>query len=703
MKKKHTYVLGVGLSHDGSACLLKDGKIAVAIEKERLTRVKHDGGNDTDVIKYCLKAEGIILDDIDLVVQNANYGSFEFGNDYYRGERLFNDSVSVPVHTISHHLAHAYNALGTCPFEETDILVIDGCGSLFDECIDLQGATIPENVPSDIRHLFAEKDSFYHYSADKFSSVYKDFSPFGMSLKHYPMHPPTTLHSIGGLYSAVSLYCLNGFDDIGKLMGLAPFGKPGQFKAPIFDLKDGRVFVRYDWMKSFRQPSRGYERFKADFQYYADIAYWVQKEVEKAILYVIKSRSALTGSKNLAYSGGVALNAVANAHITKFTDYKNIYITPSAGDNGIAIGCAYYGWLNLLGRERKIHDGRSYFGKSYSNEEVKKELDDFLLFDSSERIFIINKILSDLLDSDAQGTTPFMGLVFQLNFDDIHKYAVNFRSNKECFPGIFPNPDCTIDMSSIDFIKSVKYEGYLEHVKIRTSNQEQCYKFLKFIRDSGLLDQGAINMLNGFEEKARTGFFADEELYRKVASLLAEGKIIGWFQDGSEFGPRALGNRSILADPRKADIQRIVNSDIKFREDFRPFAPSVLSEDVSRVFEFEGDSPYMIMVAQVKPDWKEKIRGVVHQDNSSRIQTVKLTDNEKYYRLIAEFKRQTGIPLLLNTSFNRKGMPIVETPAEAINFFFECGLDCLVMNNYLVIKKTPAEALKLKDLLSAFY
>src|SRR5262245_31209398 len=143
---KPIYVLGTGLSHDGSACLLKDGRVCVAIEKERVNRQKHAGGNDTIAIQYCLDAEGISFNDLALVVQNANFGMFKNGNDWWDGPRILNSAV--PVVTISHHLAHAYSAIGTSQFEEAAIMIIDGCGSSLDDCIDLDGAIVTEDPPS---------------------------------------------------------------------------------------------------------------------------------------------------------------------------------------------------------------------------------------------------------------------------------------------------------------------------------------------------------------------------------------------------------------------------------------------------------------------------------------------------------------------------------------------------------------------------
>src|SRR5579864_6960925 len=143
MSPRPVYVLGTGLSHDGSACLLKDGKIVVAIEKERITRVKHDGGNDTAAINYCLDAEGIEPEDVTLIVQNALHSMFRHGNGWFRGPRLFTKDFGRPIVTISHHLAHAYGAFYSSPFDQAAVLVIDGSGSSYDDCPDKQGAIIP--------------------------------------------------------------------------------------------------------------------------------------------------------------------------------------------------------------------------------------------------------------------------------------------------------------------------------------------------------------------------------------------------------------------------------------------------------------------------------------------------------------------------------------------------------------------------------
>lgn len=175
------------------------------------------------------------------------------------------------------------------------------------------------------------------------------------------------------------------------------------------------------------------------------------------------------------------------------------------------------------------------------------------------------------------------------------------------------------------------------------------------------------------------------ELNKRVAKDIVGGKIIARFDGRSEFGPRALGNRSILMDPRKPENKDILNKRVKFRESFRPFAPSVLSEYSTEYFDLEQESPYMLLVGKVKKP--NIIPAVTHVDTSARIQTVKKEDNLNYYDLINEFYMLTGVPVLLNTSFNINGEPIVETPGDALNSFATTNIDELAIGLYLVEKK----------------
>jgi len=175
-----------------------------------------------------------------------------------------------------------------------------------------------------------------------------------------------------------------------------------------------------------------------------------------------------------------------------------------------------------------------------------------------------------------------------------------------------------------------------------------------------------------------------------IANELAQGKIVGWFQGRMEFGPRALGNRSILADPRKAEMMKdLVNDSIKFRENWRPFAPSCLIEEAGSYFEGCTEAPFMIVTYEVKADKRCLIPAVTHVDNSARVQTVSEPTNPRFYGLIKEFGRRTGVPVIMNTSFNLKGEPIVCTPQDALKTFYSSGLDFLVLGDF-VVAKDPA-------------
>ena len=212
-----------------------------------------------------------------------------------------------------------------------------------------------------------------------------------------------------------------------------------------------------------------------------------------------------------------------------------------------------------------------------------------------------------------------------------------------------------------------------------------------------------------------------EELIDKSAELLSNEKAIGWFQGRMEFGPRALGCRSILADPRSDKMQKNLNLKVKYRESFRPFAPSVLREDLSKWFNMNIDSPYMLLVANINSDKKiemtdeqkklfgidklnikrSEVPAVTHVDYSARIQTVTRDTNSRYYDLISKFKEKTGCPVIVNTSFNVRGEPIVNTPTDAFNCFMGTELDFLVIGDCILDKKKQNPNLK-KDYTKEF-
>jgi carbamoyltransferase len=212
-----------------------------------------------------------------------------------------------------------------------------------------------------------------------------------------------------------------------------------------------------------------------------------------------------------------------------------------------------------------------------------------------------------------------------------------------------------------------------------------------------------------------------DDLINQTSEILSNEKAIGWFQGRMEFGPRALGGRSILADPRSEKMQKTLNLKVKYRESFRPFAPSILQEDLSSWFDVNVESPYMLLVANVKLDKQIKmtdeqkilfgidklnikrseIPAVTHVDYSARIQTVNKNTNKRYYDLISKFKERTGCPIIVNTSFNVRGEPIVNTPTNAFNCLMGTELDFLVIGNCILDKNKQDPNLK-KDYIKEF-
>jgi carbamoyltransferase len=300
-------------------------------------------------------------------------------------------------------------------------------------------------------------------------------------------------------------------------------------------------------------------------RHWEDLAWRIQDDTERVLLARARWLRETTGAKNLCIAGGVALNCVANGKIAREAGFENVWIQPAAGDDGVAIGCAFYGHLAVQNKPRSWTLNNAYFGRPYSDQEVD---------------------------------------------DATHRRLVRLVSKTKL----------------------------------------------------------------------------SDDICRDVAKLLSEGNVLGWFQGRSEFGPRSLGNRSILADPRKAEMKDILNSRVKHRQPFRPFAPIVLADRAKEIFEGDHDSPYMLLAMNVRPQWRDRVPAIVHVDGTARVQTVTQDQNERLYRLLKEFDAITGVPVLINTSFNVKGEPIIETPEDAIHCFLTTGIDYLALHDALMEK-----------------
>jgi carbamoyltransferase len=616
-------ILGISaFYHDSAAAIIIDGEIVAAAQEERFTRKKFDASFPKNAVKFCLTYAGTTLNELDAIVfYDKPFLKFErLLETYYnfspRGVRSFITSMPVWIKEKiflrkvitdefnkienfdrkkvkllfpEHHLSHAASTFFPSPFHESAILTIDAVG-------EWATASICKGEGNSI-------------------TIVKQLD--------FP-------HSLGLLYSAFT-YFLGFKVNSGeyKLMGLAPYGIPGSpevqryvdvIKKNLVDLKDdgslflnqeyfnyavGLTMVKEDkWEKLFGFSARKGESNLE--QHHCNLALAIQEVTEEAVLNLARETKRVTGSDNLCMAGGVSLNCVANGKLDDARIFKNIFITPAAGDAGGALGAAsaayhiYFDQPRLALNGKLDHLSGSFLGPEYSAIEIR-------------------------------------------------------------------------------------------------------------------------NLMRKYNAQADE-YESESELTEEVARLIADGAVIGWHQGRMEFGPRALGARSIIADARNSTMQKKLNLKIKYREGFRPFAPIVLAEDVSEYFCQTEPSPYMLLVKPVKKnrqipypaDFKQHglldklyflrsdIPAVTHIDYSARLQTVHKETNHKLWNLLNTFKRLTGYSVLVNTSFNVRGEPIVNTPEDAYRCFMRTDMDYLVIGDFIFDKKKQPKWQETKDWRSEF-
>ena len=545
-------ILGVHIGHDRGACLVRDGKIVVAISEERLDRIKYSPGSEIPYlsIQYCLNYAGIKGPNLDLVVFGyAKVDEKNLGEKVKKGlrEKLLISERKIKF--ITHHLAHLYSTFYLSLFEEAAVLVIDGAGNQNRE------------KPRDYLQQFTqdpeviEAESGYYVKDFNIQTLWKRWQKREGLKKGVKCGEQI---SLGRLYWEACLFVGLSFFDAGKLMGMASYGEDVYRDIEIVKKKNGTIFVDDKWKEYFKLPWTFYAR--------ANIAYKIQKEVEGALIYLANNLYEQIGSENLCMAGGVALNAVTNYLILQRTPFKKLFVPPCTNDTGIPIGCALYGYYELLGGKDRTSLTNAYLGKPYTEEEIRSAI--------------------------------------------------------------------------------------LRHSQF-----------------------------------VSVDYYNEKQLIENAAKQIAKGKIIGWYQGGAEIGPRALGHRSILCDARKPKMKDFLNFKVKHREWYRPFAPSVLLQKCDNYFVLDRPSPYMLLLTEVKSEKRKIIPAITHFDGTARLQTVTEEENGSYYHLIKKFEELTGISVLLNTSFNLAGEPIVETPDDAISCFLRTQMDYLVLGNWGLQKK----------------
>ena len=524
------WILGVNRSHDAAICLMKDNEVVLSLQEERLTHVKYDREvfNALDTVAKYTK-------EIDLCAYTHLYNTKNDFGPYFKYIKKIGIKVKRYVEAKDyHHSLHASCAFYNSGFDKAGILVIDGAGA---------------------DHEWGkEHESVFYFDEDPDAAACLSQKIIGYSNQKVEGAPSFTQLKksigIGFVYSGITEYL--GWDSLecGKTMGLSSYGKPNDRIKPMILNSGGSeaifALADYNEHKNVMAITRpwdyiSYSKDKEDkFKRYADLCYALQKEYEEYVYQRILETHKLSGSNNIIFTGGCALNCVGNYRILKRLPKEiNLYVEPMSSDCGTAMGAAYITYARECPKQAR-----------------KKQI---------------------------------------------------------------------MSLTNVYFGQPLTYD-----YELRSNEFRVC-----------------------------------EVTPERVAELISEGNVVAIAQGRSENGPRALGNRSILYDPRDPNGKDIVNK-VKKREHWRPFAGTVLADHAHEWFDMDRlyESPYMMYAVDVlQPD---KIPCITHVDNTCRIQTLTEEQNLNYYKLIEAFYHLTGVPILFNTSFNLAGDTIVETIEDAL-------------------------------------
>lgn len=512
------YVLGVHSGHDSSACIIKDDSILYAIEKERLTRKKHDSGDPTECIEYLLEATEILPRDISLVVRNNWFDSKELNDDYY---------LKFPNVLINknHHLFHACAVSLLVPAGMNALIwVVDGRGCRPQDC----------GFADEHSEQF-EAESVYYTFNGQVKLLEKLFAEYRPEAFKWGSH----IDTIGYAYSAVSKTIFADSNAAGKIMALAAFGHEDE-NIPQVLSGDDRL-INEEWLRFI-------DSLPSPLDWRTTLAKNLSFSIQDALeVYAQKRIAGLVDTyacKNVCIGGGVALNCKNNGRLANSNNVANLFIFPASGDNGLSVGAA---------------------------------------------VWAVRTIFKD-----------YSPLGWRYDLGKIYEPCVYFHDNIE-----------------------------------------------------------------------------------KAVELLISGKVVGVFENGSEFGPRALCNRSLLAIADDPAVKTKLNGKIKQRESFRPFGGIILDKNLSRLTDEKIPSDLMLSAIHVGKGVLRQYPALPHKDNTIRMQIVR-NENSSAYKILNLYEKKTGNFLLINTSFNAKDEPIVETSAEAETCAKKIGIDALLLNGKLI-------------------
>ena len=633
-----TRILGISAYyHDAAASLVVDGEIIAAAQEERFTRRKHDPRFPSHAVSYCLQEGGLTVDELDLV------GFYE--KPIVKFDRLLETYLAYAPKGLQSFLMAMPPWLGEKLWLSETIRKELGYTG---------------NVLFGDHHESHAASAFYPSPFEEAAVVTMDaVGEWSTASIGYGKGNDLTLlkemrfpHSLGMLYSAFTYFA--GFKvNSGeyKVMGLAPYGEPkyvSLIRDHLVDIRDdGSLWLNmayFDYCHGLTMTGRAFERLIGGpprkpesriTQREMDLARSIQEVTEEVMLRMARHAHEVTGSRRLCLAGGVALNCVGNGRILREGPCEELWVQPAAGDAGGSLGVALALWYRYLKQPRQSAERLGMWQASRQAATMQA----------------VASVASEASARSAGGGHP----------------TVIVAGGNNGVPAYH------------DQMKGALLGPAFSEETIEAWLAQRGYPARRLPR---------------------------EALPHDLAGFLAEERIVGLFQGRMEFGPRSLGARAILGDARSPTMQSVMNVKIKFRESFRPFAPAVLREHVGDWFELALDSPYMLLVADVaakrcremteqeKALWgierlnvvRSEVPAITHVDYSARIQTVRRETNPLFYDIIQAFYGLTGCPVIVNTSFNVRGEPIVCTPEDAYRCFMRTQMDVLVLETFVLGK-----------------